>query len=348
VPAAVLALAGAFLVSAVRLFAVKPLLEFDGWWIWGTRARALYDFGHPVSPVFTSPNYPALQHPLWLPALEAVDFRFMRTFDGTLVHLQLIGLAIGFVAGGWVLLRRHASPLLLAATLLAILTAPTFFNQLQTNFADIPLAMLTGLGVATLVSWLRSGDPGMLPAAVLFLGAGAITKNEGEVFALAAYVAAIIVARREQRRPITFAALATLAIDLPWRIWIQLHHVKISEYSLSNLFDPNYLWLHRGRVGPSAHELVTQLSRFESWSYLALFVVVGLVGGVAARRMRLAAFGAAWLALSFAGLLAIYWISTNTVESHLENSSDRTIDTLVIGGALLIPVLFRTERAEKL
>jgi hypothetical protein len=185
----------------------------------------------------------------------------------------------------------------------------------------------------------------MLAAAVLFLGAGAITKNEGEVFALAAYIAAAIVARRVQRRPIAFAALATFAIDLPWRIWIQLHHVKISEYSLSNLFSPHYLWAHRGRVCPSAHELVSQLSRLDSWSYLALFVVAGLIGAFAARRLRLAAFSAVWLALSFGGLLAIYWISTNPVTSHLENSSDRTIDTLVIGGALLIPVLLRTERA---
>src|SRR5262249_27169982 len=48
--AAVLALAAAFLVEAGRLFAVKPLLDTDGWMIWGLRARALYEFGHPVSP----------------------------------------------------------------------------------------------------------------------------------------------------------------------------------------------------------------------------------------------------------------------------------------------------------
>ena len=36
-------------------------------------------------------------------------------FDGTLVHLQLLGLAVAFVGGAWVLLRRHAAPLLLAA-----------------------------------------------------------------------------------------------------------------------------------------------------------------------------------------------------------------------------------------
>ena len=42
---------------------------------------------------------------------------------------------------------------------------------------------------------------------------------------------------------------------------------------------------------------------------------------------------------SFAGLVAIYWISTNPIASHLTDSSDRTIDSLVFGGALLVPVL---------
>jgi len=101
----VLVLAVVLCLRAARLFAVKPLLEFDGWAIWATRARALYDYGHPIAPVFTDPAYPALQYPLLLPSLEAVDFRFLGHFDGTLVHLQLAGLALAFVGGAWTLLR---------------------------------------------------------------------------------------------------------------------------------------------------------------------------------------------------------------------------------------------------
>ena len=72
-------------------------------------------------------------------------------------------------------------------------------------------------------------------------------------------------------------------------------------------------------------------------------VIVGLAGALLLRRFRPAAFAGVWLLLSFAGLVAIYWISTNPVGSHLSDSSDRTIDTLVIGGALLVPVLLSTE-----
>jgi hypothetical protein len=344
VPLAILACTLLLAVPAARLYAVKPLSESDGWWIWGLRARALYEFGHPVAPVFTSAPYAALQHPLLLPGLEAVDFRFMGAFDGTTVHLQLLALAIGFVGGGWVLLRRSTRPLLLAATLLALVCAPTFFHQLETNYADVPLAMFTALGVAALATWLRTGAEGMLPAAALFLAAAALTKNEGETFTLMAFVAAFLVSRRAQRRPLLLAAGAVLLADLPWRIWLQVNHVKIAEYSLANLFDPRYLADHDDRVGASAHELWYQLWTVGSWSYLVRVTLAALAAAFVLRRFRPALFGLGWLLLSFAGLLAIYWISTNTLESNLSNSSDRTIDSLVLTGALLVPVLLFDER----
>ena len=334
---AVLAVIAAFAVPLAKLLAVNPLNAIDGWVIWGLRARALYDFGHPVAPIFTDPAYQALQHPLFLPALEALDFRIMGGFDGTLVHLQLLGFAIAFVGGAWGLLRTRVPPLLLAAVLLAAVTAPTFLNQLPSNYADIPVAVFVALGVAAL-------GTGQLPAAALFLGAAALTKNEGEMFALTAFVAAALVARRAQLRPLALAALVVFAVDLPWRLWIWIHHVKIAEYSIADLLDPRYLYEHRGRAGPSAHELWHQLWRLESFSFVLPLVLCGFAGALVLRRFRIAAFGAAWLLLSFAGLVAIYWISTNPIKSHLTDSADRTIDSLVFGGALLVPLLLAFER----
>ena len=339
-----LGVAAAFAIPAARLFAVKPLVESDGWVIWATRARTLFEFGHPVAPVFTDPSFPALQYPLLLPSLEAVAFRFMGAFDGTLVHLQLLGLAIAFVGGAWVLLREHAPPVLLAATLLAVVTAPAFLRQLQTNFADMPVAMMIGIGVASLAAWLRSGAPGLLPAAALFLGAGALTKNEGELFALAAYLAAFAVARAGQRRPLAWAALATFLIELPWRVWVQVHGLKTADYSLGNLVDPSYLSGHRDRVAPAAGELLTEIGKVSNWSYVVALVILGFGGALLLRRFRLFGFATGWALLSFGGLLAIYWISINPIEGHLFNTSDRTIDTLVIGTALLVPVLLAAER----
>jgi hypothetical protein len=343
---AVLLLTLAILVPAARLFAVKPLLEFDGWAIWATRAKALYEYGHPVSPVFTDALYPALQHPLLLPALEALDARFMGTFDGTALHVQLFAFAIAFLGGAWTLLRGSTRPLLLSGTLLAIVCAPTFFNQLQTNYADVPLAIFVALGVAALATWLRTGEEGLLPAAALFLAAAVLTKNEGEAFVLMAFVAALAVARRSQVKPLLIAAGAVAAADLPWRIWLQVNDVHIAEYSLANLFDPVYLSEHSDRVGPVVHELVRQIWRVTSWSHVVELTVFALVSALVLGRFRPALFAISWLLLSFAALVDIYWISTNPLTSHLANSSDRTIVSLVIAGGLLVPVLLFDDKAD--
>ena len=212
------AVAAAYLASAARLFAVKPLLENDGWALWGLRAQALYDAGHPFAPVFTDPPYPALQYPLFLPGLEAVDARFMSSVRRHGDPPAAAGLAIAFVGAAWILLREHAPSLLLAAALLAVLTAPAFFGQLQTNSADVPLAMAIALGVAALAAWIRSGARGLLPAATLFLTAGAMTKNEGELFALCAFLAALAATPRARLRPLRHGRGAWVALIVPWHL----------------------------------------------------------------------------------------------------------------------------------
>jgi hypothetical protein len=222
---------------------------------------------------------------------------------------------------------------------LAIVVAPSFFGQLQMNTADVPLAILLALGLVALAAWLRSGESGLLPAAALFLGAGAITKPEGELFVLAAFVAAAVVATRGQLKALGLSAAAVLAVDLPWRIWTAVHHLKSTDYSLSDLFDAGYLRHQSYRVHPVVEELLYQVRSTGSWSYLALLVVAGLAGALLLRRFRLFVFTAGWLVLSFAGLVGVYWISGDPLANHLYNSADRTIDTLVIGPALLVPVL---------
>ena len=336
---AVLAVAVVYVASAARLSAVKPLLENDGWALWGLRARALYEFGHPTSPIFTDEPYPGLQYPLLLPALEAIDARFMGAFDGTILHLQLLGFALALLGGAWTLLRSEAPSLLLAATLLAILTAPAFFRQLPTNSADVPLAVMIALGVSALAAWIRSGRTGLLPAATLFLTAGAMTKNEGELFALAAFAAAFAVTRGKQLRPLTISALTAVALVLPWHVWLLAHGVTTTTFGLSHLLRPSYLTSHWYRVESAQQQLLDQILLQSSWSHLPLLLLTGLALALLLRRFTLAAFGAGWLLLSFAGLLCVYWASPLPLENNLYNSADRTIDTLVIGGALLVPVL---------
>jgi Ca2+/Na+ antiporter len=334
---AALLVAGVLLVHAARTFRIRPLLEWDGWAIWAMKARGLYELGGAGSPVFTSESYPPLQHPLWLPSIEAIDFRAMGAFDGTLIHLQLLFLALGFLAAYWTLLRGVASDALLGVVALAILAAEPVLKQLSTNLADVPLAFLVALGIAALARWVAADESWAIVCAALFLGAATLTKSEGALFALAAFLAALPAARGRVR-PLLWAGLAVVLVLLPWRVFVAVHDLPVADYDLSNLADAGYLADNADRVRPAADGLLSEIFSGD-WGLLVPLFVVALAAALLARRYALAAYSAVWAVLSFGGLLAVYWISVVPLELQLVWTADRTIVTIVVGAAALTPLL---------
>ena len=328
---------------AARTFAVRPLLEWDGWAIWAMKARALWEFGGADGRVFTSPDYAPLHldYPLLFPSLEATAFRVMGGFDGTLVHVQLVALAFGFAAALWSLLYGRAPGDVLGLSILALMAAPPVLILLSWNVADIPVAFFAGLGVAALGRWLVADEGWALACATLFLGAAALTKNEGLVFAVAAFVAlagALSLRGRRRLLPAGFAAFAVALTILPWQVFTAVHDLRNTDYDLGKLLDFGYLSDRSERVEPAAAELWRQIG-LERWGYVVPLVFVALAAALLARRFALAAFAAVWLGLSFAGLLLVYWISELELGGHLLFSADRTVSTLVVGGGALAPLL---------
>ena len=343
--------AGALVVALVLLahawftYEIRPLLEWDGWAIWGTKARALYEFGGATGPVFTSDAYLPLQHPLLLPALEATDFRAIGVYDPTLVHVQLLLLAVGFLLAFVALLRDRVPFLLVGTTVLAVLAAEPVLKQLSTNLADVPLALFVALGLVGLGRWLATAERWPLVAGTLFLGAASLTKSEGLFFALAAFLALAPFAWRRWRELGT-ATLAVVAIVLPWRLFVELHGLPLVEYRLRNAVSPGYLSDHSDRVRPAIDGLLDQIFTLE-WGLLVPLFAAALVTAIVARRYALAGFAALWTLLAFLGLVLIYWISTIPIGLALVWSGDRTIVTLVVGAATLAPVLLLDrDRAE--
>jgi hypothetical protein len=327
-------LALVLLAHAARTYRVRPLVEWDGWAIWAMKARALFDFGGVDHGTFTTLPYGPLQHPLFLPALEATGFRAMGGFDGTLIHLQLALLAFGFAAALWTLLRDRVPPALAGGTILAIAAADSTLRQLAGNLADIPLAFFVALGVVALARALDD-DPTLLPVGATLLGAATLTKPEGLLFAAAALVPFVLIART---RPALLTALAVAAILLPWRIFVAAHHLKNPEYSLGDALSPSYLSDRSERVRPAVEGVWHQVWS-SGWGLLVPVAIAGLVAALLARRYRLAGFAGAWAVLSFGGIVLVFWISVIPIELTLKWAAYRTVASLVIGAAALAPLL---------
>ncbi|MHB8643750.1 MAG: glycosyltransferase family 39 protein [Gaiellaceae bacterium] len=329
------------LAHVAHMLETRPLYEWDGWAIWATKARALFDFGGAYTPVFTT--YPPVQHPLFLPALEAIDFHALGRFDGTLLHVQLGLLAFGFAAALWTLLRERVSPALAGLGVLAIVSATAFVKQLSTNYADVPLALFVALGAVCLARWLAEGDAKLARAAALFLGAATLVKPEGLLFVAAAVVAALLAGGRERVRGTVLIGVAAALVLAPWRLYVALHHLTNPEYSLGNAVDPVYLWDHADRLGPALRSIAGHAFSLD-WGLLAPLAVVAIAAALLSGRTRLGAFALLWTLLSFAGVVLVFWISVVPVELTLRWAAYRTVASLVIGAAALAPLLVAETR----
>ena len=61
-----------------------------------------------------------------------------------------------------------------------------------------------------------------------------------------------------------------------------------------------------------------------------------MIGALACRKFALSITAATWCALSFAGLVVIYWISVVPIAWHLETSVDRVATTLLLVGGVVL------------
>ncbi|MFL5963615.1 MAG: hypothetical protein ACJ757_12065 [Gaiellaceae bacterium] len=344
------AAAGVALILAVllaysaRTFAIRPLVEWDAWAVWTAKARLLYVEPSLAPQALRSGNYGQTPYPLGLPTLEALGFSAMGRYDPTLIGVQFILLAISFPIALWALLRNRARSWIIALAALVVVGAPQVLYQLLTHYADVPLGLFVGLGLAAGAAWLVSERPEgwMLACFAAFLGMAGLTKSEGLLFSLAGAaalgVATVLTRERARRLPAAAAIGAMLAVVLPWRLYCAVYGLSTPDYDLAHIGDYAYLRAHTDRVGPVVHELLRQLAATDKWGLLALVIPLMLIAGLAGARWRLLTFAGVWLVLSAAGLLLTYWVSTLPLESNLTNTSYRTIVSLLIGGAALVPL----------
>jgi hypothetical protein len=330
----------ALIVEYARAFRVAPLNRYDAWAIWALKGHALYAFGWADPVVFagTSYRFANLDYPLLLPSLEAIDFRAMGAFDTRLLHVQFLLFLVAAVLALVALLHDVVPPLVLWVYVLALALAPAVFDQLLTAYADLPLALVFGVGVAAIGRWTSTNEGWSLAIATLCFGGALLTKNEGSLVVFAVFLGMLIVAR-PRWRTLAVAAAVDVALVVPWRIYVGIHHLHDINYSFLNSFD--YGHIHgRAGVGPIAFRtLGEQMVDPGQWGLLvpiaAAIVVIALVTGP----RTLPLFALVWTLVSWLGLSWIYVISHYEYSYYLDSTKERVVASIVVGLAALTPLI---------
>ena len=320
----------------------QPLNSWDAWAKWTMKARAIVLLGGLDTSVFANHAYQplVLDYPMLIPALEAIDFRFMGRLDNLVIHVQFWLLLVGFLVCAYELLRDRVPQTLLWPALLLVGAAPALADNLTSAYGDAPVAFFFAL--AALAGWryLVTGERRSLWFLGVVGGAAVATKPEGSPFVLGLFVLLVVfgLVRRASLRVLVAPAIWCLVAIVPWRIWISNHGIR-SSTPVGKGLDPSYLADRAGRVWPSIRSLVERSFGGDWLAILPLVLAVVLV--LVARRRAFAAplYAAGVLAVVFLSLLWAYWVQRPRLGYLLSTSGSRTVTTLVVVAGLFLPVV---------
>ena len=340
--ATVTSLAAIAVVVAFALagFRDKPLAEYDGWAIWGMKARALATLGSADQAVFAADAYERLhlEYPLLVPTLHALPLQAAEGFESNTVLLSALAIAFVGLLAIWAILREVVQPPLLLAFVAAIACAPAFLLQLQTGYADVPLAVLVAAGLAAAGRWLVRNEGPWLALATLFFAAAALTKNEGLLFAASALVPLLVVARG-RRRTAAVALVAVAVAYVPWRLYMLVHDLEAPDYDLSSSFDLPFVAGRLDRVPVAGEQLLRDGLEPRQLGLLLVLGLVSVLVALVAGRRDLGVLAGGFALLSFTGLTWIYVLTPYDVTFFLSTNSSRVVVSPVLALAALSPLL---------
>ena len=326
--------------SALAAFRGKPLAEYDGWAIWGMKARAIATIGSADPHVFASPAYERLhlEYPLLLPAVNSLPLQAAEGYSSNTVLLSCLGIGLAGLFAIWALLHDRVRPVVLLPFVVAIAAAPAFFGQLRTGYADVPLAVLVAAGLGAGALWLVEGRAAWLGLLTLFFAAAVLTKNEGTLFAAALYVPLLLVAQGKRRAVLASGGVVALAYA-PWMLYTRAHDLEAPDYDLSSTFDISWVAGRLDRAPGAAAELVAQALDPRRLGFLVLLGLFAVVVSLARGSRPLGLLAGGFALSSIAGLTWIYVLSPYDLSFYLSTNSDRVVVAPVIGLATLAPLL---------
>jgi hypothetical protein len=320
----------------------QALNSWDAWAKWTMKARAIVLLGGLDTSVFANHAYQplVLDYPMLVPALEAIDFRFMGRLDNLVIHVQFWLLLVGFLVAAFELLRDRVPQTLLWPSLLLVGTAPALADNLTSAYADAPVAFFFSLAAIGAWRYIVAGEQRAIWLLGVMGGAAVATKPEGSPFMVGLFVLLAIFCRVKKRplMPLVPAVAWCLIAIVPWRLWVSHHGIRPSTPVAKGL-DPSYLWGRLDRVWPSVKSLVEKSFGTDWLAILPIVLAVVAVVLVWRRSHAAALFTAGALAIVFLSLLWAYWVQRPGLHYLLSTSGDRTVTTLVVVGGVFLPIV---------
>jgi hypothetical protein len=334
------ALVAVYVEALFRSGRLATLSNWDGWWMWVPKAKAIYYFDgldERFLGALPNPSYPPL-----VPALEAAAFHAMGSADVVTLHVQFWFFLTGFVAAVAGLLAPRVRPAFLWPALLLVLVAPRVVTRALEPQADFLLDYFFALAALLVALWLVERHAWQLPVASLFLAGTMLTKREGQLLAACVVVAALAASwgtRRLAWLRILLAGGGALALALPWRLWFQSHGFtgELPPGGLLGALD------HLDRAWPASRTVVGHLVDYQLW-----LVVLPLAGAAVALALLAGArvlptYAAFLYVLALAGFAWMLWSFTQfelpLVQDEGVNPIVRLCGSLVMLSAGLVPLL---------
>ena len=323
-----------------RAFEHQPLLANDAFAFWIPKAKAIYFFGGLDPQLFRT--LPAPSYPLFVPALDAMVFRFVHAADTTALEFQYWLLLVGFLGSAAALLRGIARRGLIWLFLAAGAVIPEIEHRFFQLLADWPLDVFFVLSALCLVRWLHTRERWLLPTYAIVLSAELATKREGQLLAACLFAGAAVATARTWRRswPLLLSlSVAAYAVNVPWRIW----------WSSRNLTPDTpdgglgHIGIHSfGRFFPSLRIVLELTFDYRLW---LLCVPIALIAAVTAATVRssraLAVFYVVTAATVVLGFTWVLWSDPTLPLSTIPRLTPipRAVGSLALLSVAFAPVL---------
>ncbi len=327
------------LFRAARL--QSTLGEWDGWWFWVPKAKAIYYFGDldPDLLVFLANQ----SYPPGLPAFHALAFHAMGSPDDVTLHLQYWIYAVGFTAALAGLLATRVRQNILLPLLLPLLLTPSFVNRSTTTYADLPLGYLVAVAAVLVYLWLHERRGWQLVVATVLLSGAAVTKREGLLLAACVVLAGLAASwstRRSAWPRLLASGLVVSALAVPWVLWRVgqgLHGDAPSAGPLGGFDDSERAW-------PTVRLVVATLVDNEFWLLVPAVALVATALVLAVRAWSGAIYTLTFTCLAAAvSTWAIWSVPTFPLsQDDSVNPIVRLTGTSVLVLAALTPLLLES------